>query len=105
MVWVGLDDGVLSKVLRGLDARRLSLTRFELNARIINDEALQTLGDFLYRQKDLQKVVLPPFSATVEVVKALGSLPMMKTYELFSGTYVRPDDTGMCFNWGRKNAF
>lgn len=72
--------GSYASLLRGLTAQRLNLSRFSFSAKLINDEILEALEEFLREQIALQEVNLPAFSATIAVAETLSKLPALEKY-------------------------
>lgn len=103
--WRGANPGSCAKTLRGLLARKLTLSIFRFAAVTVDEEGHRSLSAFLRGQRKLEQVALPPFSATTEVVEALSGLRALKTYELYTmNIFVKPVDSGMQFDW-RGGAF
>ncbi|KAG9000335.1 hypothetical protein FRB93_012729 [Tulasnella sp. JGI-2019a] len=89
-----------ASLLNDLTQRNLSLVKFVLSADDSNLDYTPNLSAFLRSQKRLVTASLPPFSATKEVVNALGELPSLKKYTGWSVVkYRMPVESGMCFSW------
>lgn len=88
-------------MLKALSARKLRLNTSCLMSSEHDDALLSCLRSFLLQQRrSLVMVYLPPYSASVEIVKALGSVHTLREYGWF---YIRqyspPVESGMCFDW------
>ncbi|KAG8996390.1 hypothetical protein FRB94_008370 [Tulasnella sp. JGI-2019a] len=96
----GSTEDACSKVLSVLEPRGIRLSELWMGLRTPSQAFLDRLAPVIASQKDLIRVGLPPYTATREVVKALGQLPLLEDYESWGfAEYQAPLQLGMDFEW------